>query len=202
MTQTARAIPALEPEPTADQRVILHGVSWSEYETILAIRDRSSRARIAYLEGELELMSPSRDHEVLAATLGRLLIAYAEERGIELESYRSMTMRKRRRARGVEADDCYAVGGPKKHPDLAIEVVWTSGGLEKLEIYRGLGVREVWVWERGELGVYVLYGERYRRAERSKVLPDLDIDLLMSFTHGKSQTQAVRAYRAALRRKR
>jgi len=35
----------------------------------------------------------------------------------------------------------------KDLPDIAIEVVLTSGGIEKLPVYAGLGVREVWFWE-------------------------------------------------------
>jgi hypothetical protein len=32
---------------------------------------------------------------------------------------------------------------PPQVPDIAIEVVWTSGGIDKLEVYRGLDVPEV-----------------------------------------------------------
>jgi len=44
-----------------------------------------------------------------------------------------------------------------------------------LEVYRGLGVREVWVWKKGRLGAYLLRGERYVRAARSRLLPGLDL---------------------------
>ena len=46
-----------------------------------AMRGESSATRVTYLEGELELMSPSFDHETLKKTLGRLIEAYAEEVG-------------------------------------------------------------------------------------------------------------------------
>ena len=32
----------------------------------------------------------------------------------------------------------------KEIPELAIEVVYTSGGIDILKIYRRLGVKEVW----------------------------------------------------------
>ena len=51
--------------PAFDQRVILHDVSWAQYEAALAIRGDSSGTRIAYLEGELELMTPSVSHEFI-----------------------------------------------------------------------------------------------------------------------------------------
>ena len=45
---------------------------------------------------------------------------------------------------GAEADHCWIIGDRgKEAPDLAIEVIWTSGSLSKREIYRRLGVREV-----------------------------------------------------------
>jgi Uma2 family endonuclease len=199
VTQPAQVFPPVPAPEDHDQRVVLHDVSWSQYETILDIRGDRAGVRIAYLEGELELMSPSRGHERLKKLMARLLEAWADEHGVEFEGYGSLTMRSRPRRRGAEPDECYMVGGEKSRPDLAIEVVWTSGGLDKLDIYRGLRVREVWVWEKGALSLFALRGDRYERIERSGVLPDLDLALFTSFLGARSQTQAVRAYRAALR---
>jgi Uma2 family endonuclease len=200
MSRPAQALPPVPAPEDFDQRVILHGVTWKQYETILAIRGDAAGVRIAYLAGELELMSPSRGHERTKTLIARLLEAYAEERGLEFDGYGSLTMRSAPRKRGAEPDECYEVGGgPKKFPDLAIEVVWTSGGLDKLEIYRGLRVREVWFWTRRGLELHVLRSGRYERVERSELLPDLDLALLVSFLGETSQTRAVRRYREALR---
>ena len=188
--------PALEH----DQRVILHGVSWEDYERLLAIRGERSGARIAYLRGEVELMSPSRGHEGIKSLLGRLVEAYAEERGLSLNAYGSWTIKERREERGAEPDECYVLGAEDAlRPDLAIEVVWTSGGLDKLEIYRGLGVREVWFWHDGRIAVHALEGERYSTRARSALFPDLDLDLVAELAGRADQTQAVRALRARLR---
>jgi Uma2 family endonuclease len=183
----------------ADQRVALSDVSWWQYEALLAIRGDRPGPRVTYLNGVLELMSPSRSHEALKKLIARLLEAYAEIAGLELEGYGSMTMRSAPRARGIEPDECYAVGGAKESPDLAIEVIWTSGGLDKLEVYKGLRVREVWLWQDQVLSVHVLRGDEYATAERSAVLPDLDLRLLASFLDVETQTRALREYRAALR---
>ncbi|MEG4506483.1 Uma2 family endonuclease [Microcoleus sp. F6_B4] len=40
----------------------------------------------------------------------------------------------------------------KAIPDLAIEVVFTSGGIDKLQLYKRLGIPEVWFWEDGVPG--------------------------------------------------
>ena len=73
------------PGETLDQRVQLHGIRWQDYEALLAMRGENSGTRLTYLDGEVELMTPSIDHEDLRTRLGRLLFAYAEETGIELE---------------------------------------------------------------------------------------------------------------------
>ena len=76
-------------------------------------------------------------------------------------------------------------------PDLAIEVVWASGGLDKLAIYAPLGVREVWTWKAGRLAVHVLRGGAYVTSTRSEVLPGIDLDLLVRFVDRADQTDAV-----------
>lgn len=197
-------MPATTADPPAvelsiDQRVVLHDVSWEEYEAILAVRGESSAVRLAYLEGVLELMSPSRDHELLKTKLARIVEAYAEELGLELEGYGSWTLKQREEKRGVEPDECYSLGEAGSVPDVAIEVIWTSGGLDKLEIYRRLGVREVWVWRRGQIGVYVLRGDRYEVVGRSELLPQIDLALVRSLLDAPSQSAAVRELRARLR---
>ncbi|WP_295389830.1 Uma2 family endonuclease [uncultured Thiodictyon sp.] len=185
-----------------DQRVQLHGIRWQDYESLLAMRGESSGTRVTYLDGELELMTPAIDHETQKTMLGRLIETYAEERDIELQGCGSWTVRKQAKARGVEADECYVLGvwtEPPTIPDLAVEVIWTSGGIDKLEVYRGLGVPEVWFWKDGALRIYVLEGEAYGLCQRSRLLPDLDPGLIVRFMAYPSQTQAVRGFRAALK---
>jgi Uma2 family endonuclease len=103
--------------------------------------------------------------------------------------------------RGLEPDECYVLGKLVDVPDLAIEVVQTHGAIDKLDVYAGLGVREVWIWEAGVLAVYVLVGETYERREHSSLLPQLNLRELASFVTLDDQTDAVRAYRDALRRR-
>jgi Uma2 family endonuclease len=191
---------SVERRPSHDGRVILHGVSWEDYERILEIRGESSGVRIAYLDGELELMSPSKDHEWYKKTIARLLECWAEETGVELNGYGSWTLKERKEESGAEPDECYVVGvRDADRPDLAIEVIWTHGGLDKLEIYRRLGVREIWFWQEGRIEVHRLRGKRYEAIPRSEILPALDLDELVSFLDEPSQTGAVRAYRRGLR---
>jgi hypothetical protein len=80
-------------------------------------------------------------------------------------------------------------------------VIWTSGGLNKLDVYRKLGVREVWFWKAGRLEVYVLRAERYVRTPRSRLVPEVDLDLLTSFLHLRA-SRGIRALGAAVRARR
>lgn len=183
----------------ADQIIILHDVTWDDYERVLDIRGDKSAPRIAYLEGELEVMSPSKDHEQIKSFIGRLLETWCIDRGMELTPFGSWTLKRKEEARGAEADECYIFGTePRERPHLAIEVEWTRGGLDKLRIYEKLGVDEVWIWRKGVIEVYVLAGEKFERVQRSHVLPGLDLMLLASMLGRDTLTQAVRDFRRAL----
>ena len=198
VTRAAEAA-ALYAATDPDQRVVMNGLDWWRYETMLAVRGDRSIPRMTYLEGQLELISPSRSHESIKKLLGRLLEAYAEEKGFVLEGLGSMTLRNPGAERGAEPDECYAVGKVKEHPDLALEVISTHGGLDKLNVYSGLGVREIWIWENGKLRVHALRGQRYEEITASELLPEVDLALLARLAAAESQTEGVRELRSILR---
>ena len=81
---------------TSDQVVVLYDIPWATYEALLAARGDRAGVRMAYLQGALELMSPSQDHEGIKKLIARLLEAYAEERGLTLEGFGSMTLKESR----------------------------------------------------------------------------------------------------------
>lgn len=195
------AIPAGEHAPDADERIVMHNVSWSDFEVQLAMRGDVSAPRMAYLDGTLELMLPSKGHERTKSYLGRLVEVFALERGLELSPYGGWTLKGAPELAGVEPDECYIVGPDqdKDRPDLVIEVIWTSGSIDKLEIYRRLKVGEAWVWKENVLSVHVLSAGRYRPAERSALFPGLDLGLLCKFLDRRSATEAMRGFRDALR---
>jgi Uma2 family endonuclease len=145
-------------------------------------------------------MSPSRGHERIKSYLGCLLEAYALEVGIDLSPYGAWTLKHAPRKAGAEPDECYIVGADqdKDAPDLVIEVAWTTGGLDKLEIYRRLGIGEVWLWRAEQVEIRVLRRGGYERVSRSALFPHLDLALLLSFLGRPTALQAVRAFRDAL----
>ena len=114
----------------ADQRVVMHGIAGPTDQALVALRGEASSPRVAFLDGALEFMTPLKDHERNKSFIGRLLEAYALYWGIDLSPYGSWTLKDAPRQSGVEPDECYIVGADqsRERPDLAIEVVWTSGG--------------------------------------------------------------------------
>jgi Uma2 family endonuclease len=181
--------------------VYFHGVSWPQFESVLSLRGDCGDVRVTYVEGELELMSPSQQHELIKKKLARLIEAFAEERGIPLEGYGSWTIKNQLRQRGAEPDECYVVGrteGEPERPHIAIEVVHTTGGIDKLSVYRGLGVPEVWFFQQGQLALHRLEDEGYVVATQSAFLPDLDVSLIARCMKAESQTEALRQLRTAL----
>ena len=201
MAETARALSA---DPALlDQRIFLRGVTWDDYERLLVLRGDDPGLRMTCLEGELELMSPSKHHQRLKKRWARLLEAWSEEVGIDLEGIGSWTIRNQLQERGLEPDECYFVGGHKPAaatPDVALEVLWTSGGLDKLAVYAGLGVREVWFWKDGRISFHALRDGAYKEIARSELLSEFDPGLVGPLVNAaSSQAEAVRALRAALR---
>jgi Uma2 family endonuclease len=188
-----------------DQVIVLRGVSWAQY-VALSKQRRSSKPLMAYLDGELELVSTSRAHEIDKTMIARLLEAYVDVADIELNGIGNATFRKRLKRAGLQPDECYCVGRMREFPTLAIEVVYTSGGIDKLEIYRRLGVSEVWFWIKRRFHIYWLTPTGFQQRERSVQLPHLDLDKLATCVRATddstNQTVAVRNFRKSLKRRR
>jgi Uma2 family endonuclease len=180
--------------------VLLSGVPWEAY---VAFRDAvdTPAVRMTYCEGALEIMAPLPEHEDDKTTVARLIEMYAIERDVPLYGYGSTTFRSAAKARGLEPDECYCVGHRlRDFPDIAIEVVLTSGGIEKLPVYAGLQVREVWFWEDDAFHLHALRAGRYEAIPASEVLPGLDLEVVTRFVRWGDQHEAVKAYRDWLRR--
>jgi Uma2 family endonuclease len=195
--------PRESPEiPSGDQRVVINNVSWDEYDKLRELFDERPGVRMTYLKGALEIMVPSPEHERRKTIIARLIEAYADLFEIDLNGFGNATYRRRAAERGLEPDECYVLGVAEKPvPDIAIEVV-LSHGIDKLEVYRGLGVLEVWSFEHGRFTVHALEGQAdgatYVSHERSKLLPGLDLTLVASFVSRENQRLAVAEFRAAL----
>jgi Uma2 family endonuclease len=127
--------------------LIFGGISWPEFKTIELILDQSG-IRLSYLDGTLEVTEmPGRTHETIKKRIAALVEAYLDFLGIEYTPTGSMTLESEELRVKREADESYELGVDRDRPDLAIEVVVTSGGISKLLAYQRLKIAEIWFWE-------------------------------------------------------
>jgi Uma2 family endonuclease len=178
----------------AEQRVILHGVSWETYERLLAEHADRSAPRFAYDRGELEIMSPNPEHERTNRRISQLVLAVADEMGIAAEDLGSTTFRRKEFERGFEPDSCFyiqneglvrgkdridlAVDPP---PDVVIEVDITSPSLNKFPVYAQLGIPEVWRYDGARMTIFGLTNGEYAEIPGSAALPSLTGEVLSRF---------------------
>jgi Uma2 family endonuclease len=115
-------------------------------------------------------------------------------------------MKKQEEEAGGEPDECYFLGDPEKRefPHLVIEIEWSRElGIEKQEIYRRLGVRELWTFQAdGRLKLRVRQRGRWIVRSKSRLFRNLDMKWLLSFVDIKPQSKAVLALVNSLRKKR
>lgn len=151
---TTRPPRTFQPE----SRFLLTGVGWRGYELMLEIvGDRP--IRLTYDRGNLELMSPSIDHERFRVLLGRFIEAVALALDIPCEPVGSPTWRREDVDRGLEPDQCYYIAhadrvagrgadllrdGP---PDLAVEIDISPSRLDRPGVYAALGIPELWRYD-------------------------------------------------------
>jgi Uma2 family endonuclease len=196
LLRPARLPNGTEPE----QRIIVCGVSWRDYLKFdKLLGDDRSGPRLYYLDGDLEIMSTSEEHERIKKWVGDFIGDYLMEQDFDVTTRGQATMRKAVKKAGAEPDDAWCIGGEKKFPDLVFEVALTTG-VNKLEIYRRMNVAEVWFWRRNKMEIYSLNRSySYDQVQKSRLLPGFDFSLLERCLAMKSWREARKAFRAGLR---
>jgi len=153
--------------------------TWQQFLNLEAWLADTPGLRITYLDGNIELMTLGETHEAIKGVLRFLLEVYFVEKGIRFFPVGSATRRDQTKDVSFEPDEFYYLGEKKAHPDLAIEVIISSGSINKLEKYRRFAISEVWFWQNNQLSLYHLRESGYVQISRSELLPDLEVDLLL-----------------------
>jgi Uma2 family endonuclease len=192
-------------------RVVLHNISWQQFENLLVDLGESRAARVAYDDGTLEIMTPLPEHEYYKEAFGDAIKDIAEVLDQDYESLGSTTWKREIKKAGVEPDNCfYFQNEPKIRgkleydlnqdppPDLALEIDVTSKSLSRFSIYARLGVPEIWCYDSGELKIYQLQNEGYIEVETSLVFPTLPLQELPALIE-QYRPQGRRAMRRAVR---
>jgi Uma2 family endonuclease len=188
---------SVQSDTDREQRLLMPGTyTWKEFETLETLLADSPGLRITYLDGSIEIMTLGEAHEQIKSLIGMFLEAYLIAMEIEFIPVGSATRRGEEKGTSFEPDESYYLYIKKEQPDLAIEVILTSGNLRKLEKYRRFQIPEVWLWEENQLQVYYLGAEGYDLVERSQLLPKLDLDLLVRCVQIPSRLEAMKAFLA------
>ncbi|MEG4350874.1 Uma2 family endonuclease [Microcoleus sp. LAD1_D3] len=181
-----------------DEPILIDELSWREFKVVEQLLSRPG-VRLSFLDGVLEIRRmPGEKHETIKERIGSLLDLYLLQMGIDYQPTGSMTLESPSGLVKQEADKSYKLGANREFPDLAVEVVVTSGGINKSEAYKRLEIPEVLFWENGRLRLYSLGADGYAEVDRSQVLPDLDIVLLARCINIENHLYPMREFRQAI----
>ncbi len=210
-------MPIVPPAP--DESVVLEGLSWKEFENILAELGEIRGRRVAYENGRLEIMSPSEIHERIAEILGLFLHILTEEYGLEIASMGSWTLQSPGLHRAVEGDKTFYIKNEARirdvdrldlkrdpPPDLVLEVDVTRKSIDRFPIYAAFRVPEIWRFTNGILEVHQLRGTTYERTDTSLSFPGFPVIELARFVElglrgAAGENQLAREFRGWVREK-
>jgi Uma2 family endonuclease len=163
---------------------VLHNVSWDEYEELLTELGPGYAVRIAYTEGELELMAPLYRHERPKDLVLLMVSVLTQELGWEMESAGSTTLKRKDMKRGAEPDTCFYIQNAAQiigrdsidlrfdpPPDIVFEVDVTSKSKSKQTTYAKFGVPELWRYDSSGFHLFSLSGGRYVERDASVTFP-------------------------------
>ena len=193
------SIPLVD-QPTEEKLVTLKNISWDQFKGIETQLQENRNVRLSYLSGILEIMSPIGDkHEKVKRTLGLLLEAYMKKLGIRFYCRGGFTLEEPGYASGTP-DESYSIGTEKEVPDIVIEIIVTSGSINRKELYKPKKVPEVWFWKSNSIKIFRLNEQgEYEQVNRSGFFPNLDPALLLHYIAMPDQYDAVVEFEQAIR---
>ena len=108
--------PLLQPKKKEAQ--IFPNVSWEQFELIEQSFESIVGVKFAYLDGTLEIMTISPEHEDTKSTIRALLEAYMRIKGIRFYMRGSPSLGNRELGARSEPDESYNLETKKKFPDF------------------------------------------------------------------------------------
>ena len=190
------------PVPVSEQRFVLPDVSWATYEQLLANYENSGSPRFTYLQGDLEIIMPSRQHEENSETFKQFVQTVCEERDLDFRGLGSTTYKREDLLGGAEPDGCFYIQNVARivgasnldlaihpPPDLVIEIDLTSPSVNKFSIYAALGVPEIWHHQNGQTKIYALREGAYQEAAASQTLTGVTGAVLDQFLAASRDTR-------------
>ncbi|PSN14696.1 hypothetical protein C7293_10550 [filamentous cyanobacterium CCT1] len=195
-------LPAAIATPDQAAPLLFEGLTWREFKAVEQLLDHPGY-RLSFLDGVLEIRRrPGEPHKTVKKRIAALLELYLLMAGFDFTPTGSMTLESEGGAVKREADESYKLAPGRDRPDLAIEVVFSTGGINKLETYRRLRIKEIWFWEDGVLEVYHLRGAndslRYEKVATSEEVSGIDLALLLRCINMTNHVEAVKTFQRSL----
>lgn len=162
----------------SDQILILTGADWNYYEALEA--PEYNPYLISFLNGEITIVSPGRNHERVADMIRYIILGYCRRFDRRFYTFNS-TRLKEEGKEGKEPDIAYAFETDKDKPDLAVEVNFSSGSLNDLTKYKYLKIQEVWIWQHKEIKFYLLQDSNYVEIDESVNLKGIQSKILINY---------------------
>ena len=184
--------------PQPRQARVVHNLTWEQLEEIDRSLEDFPGLKLIYLDGTLEIMPVSEEHEEVKATMRVLLEAYLRAQGIRFYSRGGPTLGNKNQGARNEPDECFNIATRKPSPDLVFEATITSGGVDRLEGYRRIGVAEVWFWEDGVLSIYRLHNDAYQKITNTELIENFPLHLFNRYITYHDQYDAVTEFLAAV----
>ena len=184
--------------PIKESPLLFEGLTWREFKAVEQLLDRPGY-RLSFLNGVLEIRRRSGEpQEIIKGRIGALVEQYLLMAGFDFTPTGSMTLESETGKVKREADESYKLAPDRRLPDLAIEIVFSSGGIDKLEAYKRLKIPELWFWEDGLLEVYHLRGEgdglHYEKVSSSEEVQGIDLDLLLRCMNMVNHVDAIKTF--------
>ena len=185
---------------TEEKLVTLRDVTWEQFKGIEAQLKDNRSVRLSYLLGILEIMSPVGPlHEYVKRTLSYLLEAYMKFLGMRFYGKGGFTLEESGYASGTP-DESYCIGTNKETPDIVIEIIVTSGTINRKELYKPKRVPEVWFWKSDTIRIFHLNASgEYKEVSRSSFFPNLDPNVLLQYIAMPDQYDAVQDFERFIR---
>jgi Uma2 family endonuclease len=185
---------ASPPHVASDDCVVLLHVSWETYERLLGDDEERRIPRMTYDQGVLELVTPSKPHEVDAATITRFVDIVAAVLGIPIQSTASTTFRRQDLERGFEPDASFYIQNEARvrnrrevdltvdpPPDVVLEMEMSRSARDKLPLFASMGIPELWRCDGERVSILTLEQDHYRESSSSQALPVLTSEVLTQF---------------------
>lgn len=215
---TAIFTPLDRIELTPGSAIYISGIDRSGYLQICQQLGEDRATRIAYDRQILEIRMPGQLHESINRLLAAIVMTLAEEFGYEFNNLGSMTIDRPTVEKAIEPDSCFYIQNARSGqgmerlisnsdlpPDLAIEVDIANRSDTKLNIYRAIGVPEIWLYQSGgTLKIKQLANDNYIDVLHSLAFPALTTAKLIEWIELRRTStdltviRAVRAFCRAL----